>query len=91
MFKLIRYKIDFYTSEKLYKGLIASILDYCSMFYINSSQKKLKKNNKINYLCALICVKGSRFISENKLFQELGWNNFVDRTTYLSITMFCKN
>ncbi len=38
-----RYKIDFYTSEKLYKGLIASILDNCSMFYINSSQKNLKR------------------------------------------------
>ncbi len=90
MFKLIRYKIDFKTSEKLYKGLIAPILDYCSKFYINTTQKNIKRITKLIYHCALIVVKGSRFISENKLFQELGWNNFIDRTTYLSITMFVK-
>ncbi len=88
MFKLLRYKIDFKTSEKLYKGLIASILDYCCMFYINTSQKNLKRITRLIYHCALIVVKGTRFISENKLFNELGWNNFQDRTTYLSITMF---
>ncbi len=35
-------------------------------------------------------MKGTRFISETKLLQELGWNNFIDRTNYLSITMFAK-
>ncbi len=90
MLKLIRNKIDFATSEKLYKGLISAILDYCSMFYINSTQKNLKRITRLIYHCALICVKGTRFISENKLINELGWNNFIERTTYLSITMFAK-
>ena len=90
MFKLLRYKIDFVTSEKLYKGLIASILDYCCMFYVNSSQKNIKRITRLIYHCALILVKGTRFISETKLLQELGWNNFIDRTNYLSITMFAK-
>ncbi len=90
MLKLIRQKIDFRTSEKLYKGLIASIIDFCSMFYINATQKNIKRITRLIYHCALIVVKGSRFISENKLFQELGWNNFTERTNYLSITMFAK-
>ncbi len=90
MFKLIRYKIDFKTSEKIYKGLIASIIDYCSMFYINATQKNLKRITRLIYHCALIVVKGNRFISENKLLQELGWNTFQQRTDYLSITMFAK-
>ncbi len=90
MLKLIRYKIDFKTSEKLYKGLIASIIDYCSMFYINATQKNIKRITRLIYHCALIVVKGTRFISENKLLKELGWNNFQDRTTYLAITMFAK-
>ncbi len=90
MLKLIRIKIDFKTSEKLYKGLIASFIDYCSMFYINATQKKLKRLTRLIYHCALITVKGSRFISEIKLLQELGWNNFHERTNYLSITMFAK-
>ena len=90
MFKLIRYKIDFKTSEKLHKGLIASIIDYCSMFYINATQKNIKRITRLIYHCALIVVKGTRFISENKLLKELGWNNFQDRTAYLAITMFAK-
>ncbi len=90
MFKLIRHKIDFTTSEKLYKGLIASIIDYCSMFYINIGQKNIKRSTRLIYHCALIVVKGTRFISENKLLNELGWNNFQDRTTHLAITMFAK-
>ncbi len=90
MLKLIRNKIDFKTCEKLYKGLIASVIDYCSMFYINATQKNIKRITRLIYHCALITVKGSRFISEIKLFQELGWNNFQERTTYLSITMFAK-
>ncbi len=88
--KLIRYKIDFKTSEKLYKGLIASIIDCCSMFYINATQKNLKRITRLIYHCALIVVKGNRFISEIKLFNELGWNNFQERTNCLSITMFAK-
>ncbi len=90
MFKLLRYKIYFKTSEKLYEGLIASILDYCCMFYINTSQKNIKRITSLIYHCALIVVKGTRFISENKLFQELGWNNFLGRTNYLSLTVFAK-
>ena len=90
MFKLIRYKIDFKTSEKLYKGLIASIIDYCSMFYINATQKNIKRITRLIYHCALIVIKGTRFISELKLLKELGWNNFQERTNYLSITMFAK-
>ncbi len=90
MFKLIRKKIDFLTSEKLYKGLIASIIDYCCMFYCNATQKNLKRITRLIYQCALIVVKGNRFLSENKLLQELGWNTFAQRTSYLSITMFAK-
>ncbi len=95
MFKSIRKKIDFKTSEKLYKGLIASIIDYCNMFYINmfyidATQKNTKRITRLTYHCALIVVRGSRFISENKLLHELGWNNFFERTSYLSITMFAK-
>ncbi len=90
MLKLIRRKIDFITSEKIYKSLISSILDYCSMFYINATQKNIKRITRLIYHCALIVVKGSRFIPENKLLQELGWNNFYERTNYLSITMFAK-
>ncbi len=90
MLKLIRKQIDFRMSEKIYKSLIASIIDYCSMFYINATQKNLKRITKLIYHCALIVVRGNRFISENKLLQELGWNNFYERTNYLSITMFAK-
>ncbi len=90
MLKLIRRKIDFTTSEKIYESLISSILDYCSMFYINATQKNIKRITRLIYHCALIVVKGSRFIPENKLLQELGWNNFYERTNYLSITMFAK-
>ncbi len=66
------------------KGLIASIIDYCSMFYINATQKNIKRITRLIYHCALIVVEGTRFISENKLLNELCWNNFQDRTTYLS-------
>ncbi len=60
------------------------------MFYNNATQKNIKRITRLIYHCALIVVKGTRFISENKLFNELGWNNFQDRTNYLSITMFAK-
>ena len=90
MFKLIRKQINFKTGKKLYKGLISSMLDYCSMFYINATQKNIKRITRLIYHCALIVVKGSRFIPEQNLLEELGWNNFQERTTYLSITMFAK-
>ncbi len=90
MFKLIRSRIDFKTSEKIYKGLIGSIIDYCSMFYMNTTQKNIKRITRLIYHCALIVVRGSRFIPENKLLTELGWNTFEQRTNYLSITMFAK-
>ncbi len=90
MFKLIRKRIDFQSSEKIYKGLIASVLDYCSMFYINATQKNVKRITRLIYQCAIIIVNGNRFLSEEKLLQELGWNKFQDRTNYLSITMFAK-
>ncbi len=60
------------------------------MFYINATQKNIKRITKLIYHCALIVVKGTRFIPENKLLKELGWNNFFERTNYLSITMFAK-
>ncbi len=41
MFKLIRKQIDFLTSEKIYKGLIRSIIDYCCIFYSNATQKNI--------------------------------------------------
>ncbi len=60
------------------------------MFYINTNQKNIKRITKLVYHCALIVVRGTRYISENKLLLELGWNNFYDRTSYLSLTMFAK-
>ncbi len=60
------------------------------MFYINATQKNIKRITRLIYHCALIVVRGSRFISEIKLLQELGWNSFQERTNYLSITMFAK-
>ena len=70
MFKLIRKRIDFKTSEKLYKGLIATIIDYCSMFYINATQKNIKRITRLIYHCALIVVNGSRFISEINFYKN---------------------
>ncbi len=90
MFKLIRNKIDFRTSEKLYKGLIASIIDYCCMFYCNSTKKNIKRITRIIYHYAVIVVRGNRLLSDKKLLAELGWNDFFQRTNYLSITMFAK-
>ena len=90
MLKLIRNRIDFKTSEKIYKGLIASIIDYCCMFYCNATQKNIKRITRLIYHCAIVVVKGNRFLSENKLLEELGWNNFQQRTNYLSIIMFGK-
>ncbi len=61
-----------------------------NMVYINATQKNIKRITRLIYHCALIVIKGNRFISETKLFHELGWNNFQERTNYLSITMFAK-
>ncbi len=90
IFKLVRKRIDFITSEKIYKSLIASIIDYCCMFYINATQKNIKRITRLIYHCALIVTRGTRFMSEKKLLNELGWNDFKERTNYLSITMFGK-
>ncbi len=79
MFKLLRKRIE-----------IASIIDYCCMFYCNPTQKNIKRITRIIYHCAIIVVKGNRFLSENKLLQELGWNDFLQKTSYLSLTMFAK-
>lgn len=54
MFKLIRQKIDFKTGEKIYTGLIASIIDYCSMFYINVIQKKNLKELLDKFIIVLL-------------------------------------
>ena len=64
---------------------------YCIQVFgksINSTQ--IAKLDKLQYRAAKITTMAMKFTNREKLFEDLGWENYKTRIEYLSICLFHK-
>ena len=70
---------------------IRSVIDYCIQVYgssINATQ--LAKLDKLQHRAAKITTMTMKFTNREKLFLDLGWENYKSRIDYLSLCLFHK-
>ena len=75
----------------MFKMHIRSSIDYCIQVFGNSiNSTQIAKLDKLQYRAAKITTMAMKFTNREKLFDDLGWENYKTRIEYLSICLFHK-
>ena len=79
--KRIRPFISMHTAIKIYKGLIESHFDYCSVVWDGLSQQLNEKLQKLQNRAARVITKSSYNTNSSYLLNSLSWDNLSVRRT----------
>ena len=79
------------TLDIMVKMHIRSSIDYCIQVFGNSiNGTQIAKLDKLQQRAAKITTMTMKFTSKEKLFLDLGWENYKTRIEYLSLCLFHK-
>ena len=70
---------------------VISCIDYCIQVFGNSiNETQIAKLDKLQHRAAKVTTMVMKFTSKEKLFLDLGWENYKTRIEYLSLCLFQK-
>ena len=79
------------TLDVMFKMHIRSCIDYCIQVFGNSiNETQIAKLDKLQHRAAKVTTQVMKFTSKEKLFLDLGWENYKTRIEYLSLCLFQK-
>ena len=79
------------TLDIMFKMHVRSCIDYCIQVFGNSiNEKQIAKLDKLQHRAAKVTTMVMKFTSKEKLFLDLGWENYKTRIEYLSLCLFQK-
>ena len=75
----LKYKLDRYTLEKLYKSFVRSKLEYANIIWDNCSKQMADLLESVQYRAAKIISGAINRTSHNIVYQEMGWETLGER------------
>jgi hypothetical protein len=74
-----RFILDRKTLEKIYFTFVRPILEYADVIWDNMSISLNKKIENVQLEASRIVTGGTRLVSLNNLYMEIGWEKLKDR------------
>ena len=86
----LKYQLDRLSLEILYTSFIRPILEYGDILFDNCTQYEKDELDKVQSEAARIVTGGTKLVSINNLYKEIGWESLENRRCKHKLVMFYK-
>ena len=86
----LKYQLDRLSLEIIYTSFIRPILEYGDILFGNCTQYEKDELDKVQSEAARIVTGGTKLVSINNLYKEIGWESLEHRRRKHKLVMFYK-
>ena len=86
----LKYQLDRLSLEIIYTSFIRPILEYGDILFDNCTQYEKDELDKVQSEAARIVTGGTKLVSINNLYKEIGWESLENRRRKHKLVMFYK-